>query len=198
MLIIGIAGGVASGKSVVARRFVELGAELLDADRCAHEVLREEAVEQQVRERWGARVFDQHGRIDRKSVARIVFAATPEARAELEFLEKLTHPRIEARLSEQIAGMRQRGVAVAVLDAAVMFKAGWHRLCDKLVFVSAPDRLRRQRALARGWTDEDLAAREARQQSLDAKRRHADTVIDNSASLESTYAQVDAIWRCWT
>jgi dephospho-CoA kinase len=197
MLVIGITGGVASGKSAVAQRFQRLGAKLLDADRCGHEVLREPAVEQQVRMRWGTEVFGENGRIDRRAVSRIVFGSSPQAAQELEFLEKLTHPRIANRLGQQIEDFRRQGVPAVVLDAAVMLKAGWHRFCDKLVFVFAPAELRRNRALARGWDADQFAAREAVQQSLEEKRRRSETVIDNSGSLQNTFSQVDQLWRAW-
>jgi dephospho-CoA kinase len=81
------------------------------------------------------------------------------------------------------------------LDAAVMFKAGWHRDCDHILFVDAPRETRLARARQRGWTEEQFAAREAAQLSLEAKKAFADTIIDNSGALSHTIQQVDGFWR---
>jgi len=86
-------------------------------------------------------------------------------------------------------------VRVAVLDAPVMLKAGWDRMCDGLVFVDTPRHVRLARARQRGWTEAVLAAREAAQEPLETKRRRAVTLIDNSSSWEHLHEQVDRFWR---
>src|SRR4029079_10630951 len=101
MLILGLVGGIASGKSLVANILRDFGAVVLDADRVGHEVLREADTIAAVKARWGDGVLDAPGQISRRAVAKIVFAAGNEA--ERKFLEELTHPRIEARLREQLA-----------------------------------------------------------------------------------------------
>ena len=185
MILIGIVGGIASGKSLVSSRLASLGAEVLDADRVGHEVLRELAVKEAIRARWGDGVFDCQGEIDRSEVARIVFAANPDGPRELAFLEELTHPRIGQRLREQIAKWSRDGrTAAAVLDAPVMFKSGWDKECDTIVFVDAPRAVRFARARQRGWTEADFESREGAQQTLEAKRLRADVVIDNSSTSE--------------
>src|SRR5437879_4837613 len=103
MKILGVIGGVASGKSLVAKCLGELGAAHLDADAAGHAVLREPEVERAARERWGERIFAIEGHISRPALAHIVFGPGPEASAELEHLERLTHPRIKERLRQQIA-----------------------------------------------------------------------------------------------
>ncbi len=194
--IIGLLGGVASGKSLVARAFEELGAALLDGDRAGHEVLRMEEVRQAVRERWGEGVFEATGEVDRKGLAKIVFDPSPNGREALEYLEQLTHPRIGQLLSQEAQALVAAGRHKAlVLDAPVMLEAGWHTLCNYLVFVDAPREARLARVLARGWTAADFTSREAAQESLDVKRGHADAIIDNSGSAESTRAQVQRLWH---
>jgi len=195
MILIGILGGVASGKSAVSNRLKMLGAVVLDADRAGHEVLREPEVKEALRRRWGDAVFDAAGGVDRRKVAGIVFAETCRGREELAFLEQLTHPRIERRLRGQLEELSLRGVRVAVLDAPVMLKAGWDRMCDGLVFVDTPRHVRLARARQRGWTEAVLAAREAAQEPLETKRRRAVTLIDNSSSWEHLHEQVDRFWR---
>lgn len=203
MRIVGLLGGVASGKSLVARQFCELGAGLLDGDRAGHEVLRQAEVIQAARARWGERILGPDGQIDRAALGRIVFPPPQgcgeqlgdENNAELEFLEQLTHPRIGELLRHEARRLAATGKWLAVLDAAVMLKAGWDRLCDKIVFVDAPREIRLARALERGWSEEEFTAREAAQESLIVKRERADMVIDNSGSPEMTQAQVERLWR---
>jgi dephospho-CoA kinase len=194
--VIGLAGGIASGKSFVAQRFRQLGAAVLDADRVGHEVLREPEVEQAARDRWGAGIFDADGRIDRRRLAQIVFGPSPNAKHELEYLETMTHPRIADRIGKEIERLKQRGeVPAIILDAPVLFEAGWNGVCDKIVYVDAPLRVRTERAQARGWDLAEFTRREAAQESLDAKRELADLVIDNSGSPESTAAQIEQTWH---
>ena len=195
MNVIGLLGGVASGKSLIANYFVEKGAALLDADRTGHEVLKLQAVKDAARVRWGAKIFSADGEIHRPALASLVFAPPPEGPVELQFLEGLTHPLIGNALWNQIDDLRKQNSAQAiVLDAPVMLKAGWNRFCDRIVFVEVPESLRWKRAQARGWTREDFERREAAQESLEIKRRLADVVIDNSGALATTYAQADRIW----
>ena len=194
MRIIGITGGVASGKSTVARLLEQLGAGVLDADRAGHEALQLPQVEAAARRRWGETVFGPDGRIDRSSLARIVFAPGPEGRRERLYLEQLTHPEIARSLRRQAESMVAAGTEVAVLDAPLLLEAGWKDLCEKTVFVEAPREARTARALAREWNEEDFAAREDAQESLQRKRESADVIIDNSGSPERTQAQVERFW----
>lgn len=192
---IGILGGVASGKSLVARQLADLGAGLLDADGAGHEVLRTPSVEAAVRQRWGDEVFDSHGRIDRARLARIVFGESPWAAADRKYLEQLTHPEIGKRLVRQAEELAAGGSPAAVLDAPLLLEAGWDDFCDALCFVDAPRRLRLARALDRGWSEKDFDAREGAQQSLDRKRQRAGFVIDNSGPPEATRTQVEQFWH---
>ncbi|MCH8045216.1 MAG: dephospho-CoA kinase [Planctomycetes bacterium] len=196
MQVIGIIGGVASGKSFVAQELKQLGAVVLDGDTLGHEVLRRPEVIEALRERWGDEVIVAGGRIDRSMVASIVFADSDEGRRELKFLEQLTHPKIGELLRRQLDELAAAGQApVVVLDAAVMLKAGWDGRCDRIVFVDAPREVRLARARERGWSAEVFSAREAAQESLDAKRELADVVIDNSSSLELVQAQIEHLWQ---
>lgn len=194
MRVIGLMGGVASGKSLVARHMAALGAGVLDADRAGHEVLRTAAVESAARTRWGEAVFGPDGRIDRAKLAGIVFAGGPAAERERKYLEKLTHPEIGRRLAAEADQLAAAGAAAAVLDAALLLEAGWDRFCDRLLFVDAPRELRLARARERGWSEEEFAAREAAQLPLEEKRKRADAVIDGSGALEHARAQAERLW----
>jgi dephospho-CoA kinase len=194
MHIIGLLGGVASGKSMVARQFVQFGAGLLDADRIGHEVLRLPEVEAAARQRWGARVLGPDGRIDRTRLARVVFNAEPDGKRERRYLEEITHPEIARRLRQQAESMSAAGVKAAVLDAPLLLEAGLAEGCEKLVFVESPREARLARALTRGWSTEEFLVREDAQESLDRKRERADAILDNSGSPEQTRAQVEQFW----
>ena len=195
MLVIGLVGGVASGKSLVARQLAELGAGILDGDGAGHRVLQTSEVEAAARRRWGPSIFGPDGRIVRSALARIVFGKTPEATEELKHLEHLTHPRIGELLRVQAAELAAAGTPAAVLDAPVLLKAGWDTFCDRILFVDAPREVRLARARQRGWSEEEFAAREAAQESLTEKHAHADATIDNSGSAADTAAQVNHFWK---
>jgi len=195
MHMIGVLGGVAGGKSLVARLLADRGAGVLDADRLGHEVLRLPQIEAAARDRWGEKVFDCEGRIDRDCLARVVFADGPKGPIERKYLEQLTHPEIARRLKQQAEAMAASGKVVTVLDAPLLLESGLDKLCKELLFVDAPRELRLSRALARGWTRKDFQAREDAQKSLDRKRERADVIIDNSGSPEHTLAQVEQYWQ---
>lgn len=194
MVSIGIVGGVASGKSLVASQLESLGARRIDVDRLGHEVLTDPNVKSALVGRWGPSVLNVDGEIDRRAVAAIVFAQN--GNQELEFLERITHPRIADRIRQTLEDWTQQGVVrVALLDAAVLLKAGWDVFCDKILYVDTPRPLRLERALARNWTQAQFDSREAAQRSLDSKRERADWVVDNSGSPEDTRTQLQAIWQ---
>jgi dephospho-CoA kinase len=194
MRIIGIIGGVASGKSAVSQQFAALGAAVLDADRAGHEALRTPRVEAAARQRWGEAVFGPDGKIDRARLAQIVFTPGEKAEQERKYLEQLTHPIIADLLRRQAETFAAEGRQVAVLDAALLIEAGWNKLCEKIVFIDAPKTVRLTRAFERGWSEADFAARERAQRLLDRKRSLADAVIDNSGSPEEMKEEVKKFW----
>lgn len=194
MIVIGIAGGIASGKSLVAKQFAELGAIVLDADRAGHQILQEENIKDQVRDRFGKSVFNSNGEVDRSALAKIVF--DPESGpACLKKLEEITHPEIRRLLEQQIEAVRCSEKLAVVLDAPVMFESGWKDFCDVIVFVDVPLDVRERRAEMRGWPPGELQRREAAQISPEEKRRQSNYCIDNSRSIEQTFKQVQRIWN---
>ena len=196
LIVFGLLGGVASGKSLVAQQFCELGAEIIDGDRLGHDVLTAPNVIRQLCLRWGESILDQEGRIRRGEVARRVFGADPDSACELRFLEGITHPLIGQRIADEIERIRHQGDhVIAVLDAAVLLKAGWDRFCNRLIYVDASEETRRRRALQRGWTAKEFEMREATQISPQEKRQRSDIVIDNEGFLDQTYEQVLEIWK---
>jgi dephospho-CoA kinase len=195
MRTIGLVGGVASGKSLVAKMLVELGAGLLDADRTGHAVINEEPdVREAIRKRWGDSVFQPEGTISRPAVARLVFGDGTKSDAELQFLQDLMHPRIGRRLQEIGQQMDADGKPAIVLDAPLLLEAGWKPFCDIILFVDVPRPIRLERAKQRGWTEADFDGRDAAQVSIDEKRRLADFTIYNTGSEDELRAAVREFW----
>ncbi|WP_254508818.1 dephospho-CoA kinase [Anatilimnocola floriformis] len=195
MLTIGLIGGVASGKSAVAKLFAQLGAVILDADQAGHEVLHEPAVIAQLVARWGRGILTDSGQINRSAVAKIVFA--PGNETERQFLNSVSHPRIAVRLKAQLDELREASAPAAVVDAALLLEAGWDQLCDQIVFVDVPQEQRLARARTRGWDAGELARREATQLPLETKRQRASICLLNDGSFADLEARVVEIAKRW-
>lgn len=185
--VVGLLGGVGSGKSSVAALFKEFGALTVDADRIAHGVLEDPAVRRTLVAWWGPAIL-RRGRVDRAEVARRAFGSA-EATAKL---NALTHPRIRRELKREIARARRLG-GVVIVEAALLLETGSDAGCDVLVFVDAPAAVRRRRAASRGWTAAEWRRREDAQWPLPRKRARADYVIDNGGSRAAARKQVVSI-----
>jgi len=196
MIVIGITGGIASGKSVVTQVLKDWGAAVLDADREGHAVLAMPEVQRALRQRWGDAIWRPDRTLDRSAIAHRVFAPPPDGPRELDFLERITHPRIEARLLMTLENWKQAGQSHrVVLDAALLHEAGWAKYCDWILFVDCPSSQRRARAQKRGWSAAEFAAREAAQGSSAFKRRVADVIIINEGSVQQTKEQIASFWQ---
>lgn len=194
--ILGVAGGIASGKSLITEQLQALGADVIVADAAAHDVLKLEEVKRAARERWGEGIFGAGGEIDRPRLGKIVFAEPPSGPAELKYLEQLVHPPVRQIIRRQIEQLasNERTQAI-VLDVPLLFESGWNEFCDTVIFVDAPREVRLARAAARGWSAEEFERREAAQLPLDSKRSQSHVVIDNSSSKQSALAQVEGFWQ---
>lgn len=186
--VIGVVGGIGAGKSTVAGALVEMGCERVDADAIGHELLACPEVRRLLRDRWGQGVFSPDGSVDRSALGRLVFADA----ASLAELNRIMHPRMRAEMEEQIRlAQGRREVPAVVLDAAVLFEAGWDELCSAMVFVRAPLETRLDRVQrARGWDRTTLSEREKLQISLDSKARKCDYTVENSSSISHLHAEV--------
>ena len=195
MRIIGIIGGVAAERALVAGQFARLGAGVLDADRAGHEVLRLPQVEAAARRRWGEAVFGPDGRIDRARLARVVFAPGPEAEQERKYLEQLTHPEIAG--SAPAAGRGPGG------GGRPRSRSWTRRCCWRRAGMSGAKKwflsMRRGRC---GWRGQRPAVGMRRilrpvralRNRWTRKRARADVIIDNSGSPQRTQAQVEQFW----
>lgn len=158
---------------------------LINGDDVGHEVLTLETVRDAVRKRFGDGVFDATGQIDRRVLGQLVFGPSDEQHLARRDLERIVHPRIRETFEKRIAEAAAAKKRAVVLDAAVLFEAGWNDLCHVIVFIDVPrsERLGRLRA-GRGWDETEVERREASQVSLETKRTRSQFVIDNARSID--------------
>ena len=189
----GLTGGIASGKSTVARILEELGAQVIDADRVGHELLRRpHPVHQQVVARFGQGILGPDGEIDRKLLGAMVFADPQRLRE----LSAIVHPSLIARVDELAAELRAgRPGAVIVVDAAVIYEAGVADRFAKILVAWCRPEQQIERLMAKtGLSREDAVRRVASQIPSEEKRRRADYVIDCSGTLAETRTQAEALY----
>ncbi len=190
-LVIGLVGGIASGKSAVGRLMAKKGAVLIDCDRIVGKLLDRAAVRTALGRRFGPGVLDKRGRIDRQALADQVFHDA----AALRRLERILHPPTLTALKKKLAAAKQRGAPAALIDAPLLLETGLSRRCDLLVFVEASLQARRRRAVeTRGWKPGELARREKYQWPLAKKRRMCHTVILNRGSIPELSRHVERVW----
>ena len=190
--VIGIAGGIGSGKSSVALWPNEqFKLHVIDADQVGHYVLTLQSTKQQLKETFGNSIFDSRGEIVRSQLARLVFGDSESRKSAREQLETIVHPEIRKQIEVEIDKVRKQADADAIiLDAAVMLESGWFEACDRIVFVDTPFSTRLQRVTEnRGWDEAELKRRESSQWPVSRKRKAADVVIDNSTGIEHAGAQ---------
>ena len=192
MKVIGLTGGIGSGKSTVSRFLGEMGAVVLDADKVGHQAY------QPGTETWkelvaafGEGIVAPDSTIDRRKLGTIVFA-DPEALARL---NRIVHPRMFDMMKAQIEEYRRQGVDVVVLEAAILIEANWTSLVDEVWVTMAPEaavleRVKKQRGLDEGQT----LARIRSQLSTEERTKHADVVINNDGDLDEVKSKVKELW----
>ena len=190
--LIGIVGGIASGKSRVAAEFERLGCALIDADAIAHALLEEPAVRGAIVRRFGPGILGASGEIDRRKLAQRVFSEAQDLAA----LNGIIHPRVLQRIEELIAQYEHRDTARAVvLDMPLLIEVGWADRCDRIVFVDSRFERRAERARQKGLlTEGEIKIRENSQISLDSKLELADNTIDNNSDFSTLVRQVQDIF----
>ena len=199
MIVIGLVGRIGAGKSTVARRFAAHGATVVDADAHAHAVLDDPDVVAEIAARFGAGVRDATGRIDRSRLADEVFGAEDDQAGGLEALEAIVHPRVRIRVAAAIAEARARDLAgpiqAVVLDVPLLVQAGWDSLCTHLVVVECEQGVRQARLAARGWSQDQIAARDrAWERGFRPPPAQSTTwTVDASGDRSYTEGQVDRI-----
>jgi dephospho-CoA kinase len=195
--VIGLVGGVGSGKSHLARQLRENHPiEIVEGDAAGHSVLQEAQVKEKIRDVFGAGVFTANGEVDRRQVGRLVFGAAPAQKTARAQLEQIVHPRIREILKGQVARAQARPhVEAVILDAALLLEAGWREFCDAVVFVDAPFDERLARVMqSRGWTRDELRMRDESQFPLEQKRKEAGYVIENSGDGRAALSQLEDVY----
>ncbi len=193
MRVIGLTGGIASGKSTVAQLFAELGAAVIDADQLAREAVEPGSTAlAAIVQQFGPTILRPDDTLDRSALGAIIFA-DPSARRRL---EQITHPAIRALALARLAALRAAGTAVVIYMAPLLIEAGATDRVDEIWVVHIDPATQLQRLTARDiLSREDAQSRVASQMPLEEKRRHGRIVIDNSGPLAETKRQVTAIWR---
>jgi dephospho-CoA kinase len=192
-LLVGLTGGIATGKSTVSEILRQLGCEIIDADRLARDVVEpKQPAWKQIVAEFGGGIVTAEGALDRKKLGAIVFA-DPERRKRL---EAITHPAIRARFQARLDELAAQGFAgIVVFDAPVMIESGNYKNMDRLVVVVTDDATQAARLQERDGTDEAEGRRKiASQMPLAEKAKLADYVIDNSGDREATAAEVRRVF----
>ena len=186
--IIGIAGGIGSGKTLVASMFADLNCLVVNSDEMVRQAYKDPGVKQALRQWWGKLVFDPTGEVDRSAVARKIFTLPSERQR----LERLIHPIVnEHRKAVMNQAAADPRIVAFVWDTPLLFETELNKLCDSVIFVEAPIELRVQRLKeGRGWDQAELERRENSQMPLDKKKRIADYVIVNAADADQARGQV--------
>lgn len=191
--IIGLCGGIGSGKSTVAREFERLGALLIDSDQLNGEVLCRAEVIDTLRRWWGGDVVGPDGGVDRRAVARIVFSDADEKQR----LESLVHPLIASlREGKMRSGAGDPKVRAIIVDSPLLFESNLDRSCDAIVYIEVSDARRLERLRdTRGWDSDELRRREQWQTPIAAKKAGAQYTVNNEGSLEQLRSQVRDVFE---
>ncbi len=193
MYVIGLTGGIGTGKTAVSEMLRELGAAVIDADKVGHEAYLPGAeVWQAVVDAFGKGILTEGGEIDRKRLGAIVFGDP----AELGRLNSIMHPRMYRMMEEKLDGLRSEGCGAAVVEAALLIEADWQPLTDEVWVVTAPEEDAVSRTAARsGLSEEAVRARIGSQMAQSERVKHADVVIENDGTLEDLRRQVTEAWN---
>ncbi|TWT80036.1 Dephospho-CoA kinase [Planctomycetes bacterium CA13] len=194
MIVIGIVGAPAGGKSTVAGYLEELGATWINADLVARDVLQSPEIQAKLISHFGPEITGSDGQIERTALASVVFGDDEPSRTALHYLESVIHPPTREEITERLATAERSGVKVAILDVPLLFESKWDRSCDEIWFVDAPWAHRLRRAKQRGWDESELRKRESNQLSTDEKRRLSSCVIENGSGLTDLRRIVRSHW----
>ncbi len=189
--VIGILGGIASGKSTVAAEFAKLGCKVIDADDIVHKLLETETVKEKIAACFDRTILDSTGKIDHKKLAGVVFDNVDK----LSSLNEIIHPFVLRRAEELIDRYkRQDQVKAIVLDMPLLVEVGWAKRCDRLIFVDCKQELRAARAQKKGFDRNQSKIRENFQISLDNKVGLADNTVINNSGFSALVRQVAGIF----
>jgi dephospho-CoA kinase len=192
MILIGLTGNIASGKSEVAKMLADRGATIIDADELAREAVRPETQAlRDIVKRWGKEIVKEDGTLDRGALRRIVFAD----RDELDALNRIVHPGVTRMQDREVARAKERGDPIVVCVIPLLFERNLVDEFDAIVLVDAPRPVRLERLVTnRGLEETEAMNMIAAQMPAELKRARADYFIDNGGSLDQLERDVDALW----
>ncbi len=189
--VVGIVGGIGSGKSALSRWVAErYPVVLIDADQLGHAALTDPTVITQLRTVFDDGILEACGGISRAELAKRVFGQHRDQQVARQQLEAIVHPAIRQRAEARMAEADPQQHVAVLLDAAILLEAGWRDLCSLVVYVDTPEAQRQAAVAARGWSPTQLTEREASQWPLDRKRATADVVIHNDGTLAEAGSQL--------
>lgn len=193
LLLIALTGNIASGKSEVARIFADLGATVIDSDDLAREAVRPGSPGlEAIASRWGKRVLNADGSLNRKALRSIVFTSKADRQA----LNAIVHPEVKRLRNELVAEARARGDTVVVSAIPLLFEAGLEKEFDRIILVDAPDDVRRSRLVnRRGLSTAEAQRMMDAQMPASAKRARAHIVIENAGDLKALRRAVEHVWN---
>jgi len=193
MFVIGLTGGILSGKSTIAQMLAEKGAAIIDADKLAHEAYKPKTkLNQELVDKFGPGIRKADGSIDRKKLSAIVFD-NPTA---LTRLNAIMHPRMREMAQTEIERLRKKGTRVVVLEGALLIEAKWTDLADEVWVALAPTKVAVKRLKERGGLSEAEARARIKAQLPPAERaKHADVVINTDCDLSEVRAQINKLWN---
>ena len=184
--VIGLAGGIGSGKTLAASELAQMGCAVIDVDRLAKELRDLPQTRQALGRSLGDQIFAEDGQIDDKALAELVFRSSGQARndSDLARLNAVVHPLVADKCRELIKQYRrQEALAAVVLDAPLLFEASLDRYCDVIIFIRSDSAVRSGRVQnQRGWNEKQWSQREKAQIILDKKRDMSDYIVDNNSS----------------
>ena len=193
MIVIGLTGGILTGKSTVSEILAQRGAVIIDADKIGHEAYRPQTkVWREVVDAFGTDILKENEEIDRKKLGEIVFH-DPQALARL---NEIMHPEMHSMMKGEIERLRSEGVDMVVLEAAVLIEANWTDLVDEVWVTVAPEETAVKRLQDRGGLSEGQARARIRSQlSSEERAKHADVIIDTNCDLAEVEAKVEELWH---
>ena len=192
MLVVGLTGGLASGKSVASKTLRDLGLPIIDADLIAREMVKpNEAGYRDIVDHFGKGILNPDRTINRRKLAKIIFSDSKER----ERLNSLLHPRIVKEIKRTIENFKEKGEGMVIVDAALLIAAGQLPLVDKLIVVIVSERLQIKRLAQRDHlTEKEARERIATQMPLSEKMKLADYVINNSRSVKKTIKRTKEVY----
>ena len=191
MLIVGLTGGIASGKSTVSRMFGDAGVPVICLDQLAHEVVKPGSPTiDDIRKVFGDEVIDEAGGLDRKAMARVVFNNDIKRKQ----LESIIHPKVGEEKDRRVRLFKKQGHVMVIVDVPLLYEVGWETGCDLVVVVYTTRAVQEQRLMERdGLSEHEAKLRLDAQMSIEEKRRRADFVIDNTGSMQETHQSFEAL-----